>query len=162
MEQKRVSGQRSPRWALWSKMVIPCENGQVYLVRRRVVQTPLFGLYLHNLEAPDKEDPHDHPWPFLSFIVRGGYLEDFYPYPWVCKTKVVPFMREQNWKRFSLHRMRTGSAHRIKSVQPGTISLILVGRRQRNWGFFTKEGWVQWDQYENPNRGPAVEQRSSR
>lgn len=149
-----VQGQRSPRWAINTRMVIPCENGEDYLIRRRLIQTPLFGIYVHDLLAPDKEDPHDHPWSFISIILRGGYAEDFYAHPWnqvIGKMSAVT----QHWGRFSAHRMGTDSAHRIKSIRPGTVSLILVGPRRRQWGFFTKEGWVPWNEYEAEHRAPA-------
>lgn len=30
---------------------------------------------LHRFTAADEGDPHDHPWPFRSFIISGGYRE---------------------------------------------------------------------------------------
>jgi hypothetical protein len=36
----KVRGQRSPRWALWQRMTIPCKDGTDYLVRLRIMQTP--------------------------------------------------------------------------------------------------------------------------
>lgn len=34
------------------------------------------GLVVHRFSAPDFGFHHDHPWPFLSTIIRGGYLEE--------------------------------------------------------------------------------------
>jgi hypothetical protein len=145
----KVKGKRSPRWALNERMVIPCEDGSDYLIRRRLIQTPLFGVYVHQLLGPDKEDPHDHPWSFVSVVLRGGYTEDFYPFPHLAAARVVPFFRRQEWRRGSAHRMGTATAHRITHVLPGTVSLIFVGRRKREWGFFPAGGgWVPWKEYE--------------
>jgi hypothetical protein len=33
-------------------------------------------MYVHWIYQPDDDrDPHDHPWPFVSFVIRGGYAE---------------------------------------------------------------------------------------
>lgn len=146
---KSVTGQRSPRWALMARMTIPCENGLKYLTRLRIVQTPWFGVYLHDLYEPDSDsDPHDHPWDFTSFIVKGSYLEVVYPAPHV--TLEINYKR--HWHQFSHHRMLREQAHRILKVEPGTKSLIFVGRRSRNWGFFTEMGWMSWQDYEAAKR----------
>lgn len=133
------------------RMVVPCVNGEDYLIRLRIVQTPWFGVYLHDLLNPDPADPHDHPWPFISVILSGEYTEDFYPWP-QFRGMIKPEFREQTWKRWSIHRMGRESAHRIKSAAPGTKSLIFVGRRSRQWGFWTEDGWVPWTEYEEERR----------
>lgn len=144
-----AKGSRSPNWSLMGKLVIPCQDGLQYLVRRRIIQTPWFGVYLHHLNAPDSGAPHDHPWKFTSIVLRGGYTEEFYPFPHVARALVVPFFRTQRWKVGSVHRMGTESAHRITDVQPGTVSLLLVGKRRRTWGFFPEGGgWIDWKDYE--------------
>lgn len=32
----------------------------------------------HEFTQPDMGDPHDHPWPFQSIILFGGYVEQVY------------------------------------------------------------------------------------
>lgn len=151
MEQSQepgVKGQRSPRWAFMSKMEIPSKknDGELYLVRLRIVQTPWFGVYLHNINEPDFDrDPHDHPWNFLSFIVRGGYTERIWARP--ADRRLGSYQRR--WNRFTWHRMTMEKAHQIEEVQPNTVSLILTGPRTRNWGFWTEDGWVEWREYEH-------------
>lgn len=145
MSQAKVTGQRSPRWAFMQKMTIPCENGLVYLARLRIVQTPWFAVYLHDIYEPDGDrDPHDHPWTFWSFVLRGGYTEALHPFPHVDSSFSTPNV----WKRFTLHRMGQESAHRITEIQPGLKTLIFTGPRTRNWGFHTEDGFVPWQQYE--------------
>lgn len=140
-----ITGQRSPRWAFMQRMTIPCENGLNYLTRLRVIQTPWFGVYLHDLYEPDSDrDPHDHPWDFTSFIVKGGYLEKVWPIPHI----LMDVSYKRRWNKYSWHKMTRDMAHRITSVDPGTRSLIFVGKRTRNWGFFTEDGWMSWQDYE--------------
>ncbi len=57
----KVVGKRSPRWAIWARMTIPCKDGLLYLTRLRVVATPWFGVYVHDIHEDDGDrDPHDH------------------------------------------------------------------------------------------------------
>lgn len=136
-----------------SKMKIPCHDGLVYLARLRIIQTPWFGVYWHNIYQPDGDrHPHDHPWNFSSFIVRGGYTEVVHPLPWL-DLKMNRYTRR--WERFTWHKMTTDQAHRIISLDPGTISLIFVGKRSRNWGFFTEDGWMTWQDYEKAMKKSA-------
>lgn len=142
-----VVGQRSPRWAFMQRMTIPCESGEIYLARLRIVQTPWFGVYLHDINEPDADrDPHDHPWTFYSLVLRGSYTEELHPYPHVDNTVIRP----QTWRRWSLHRMGRETAHRITYAAPGLRTLIFTGPRRRNWGFYTQPwgGFVSWQDYE--------------
>jgi hypothetical protein len=144
-----VIGSRSPRWAFMSRMVIPSKRpeaheGDFYLSRLRILQTPWFGILLHHIGEPDNErDPHDHPWNFVSFIVKGGYREELHIYMGLLMHQ--RFFRY--WKRFTWHKMDIEKAHRIIEVDPGTITLIFTGRRSREWGFWTPSGWVKWNEY---------------
>lgn len=142
----RVAGKRSPRWAFMQRMTIPCEDGTDYLTRLRIVQTPWFGVYLHDLMGPDKDDPHDHPWDFYSFIVKGAYTETVHPAPAV-DLSIGKYTR--TWRQFSWHRMDRYWAHRIWYVAPGTKSLIFVGKRSRTWGFYKDGEWIPWETYED-------------
>lgn len=46
------------------------------------------------------------------------------------------------------------AAHRINRLDPGTVSLVIAGRRTQKWGFYTEEGWIPWDQYDRLGNGP--------
>jgi len=128
-------------------MLIPCRDGIPYLFRRRLVQTPWFGLYLHDIFEPDAgRDPHNHPWSFISIVLRGSYTETLHTLPHV----LLDATHEQTWKRWSLHRMGRETAHRISYAEPSLKTLIITGPRRTNWGFFTKPwgGFVSWQEYE--------------
>lgn len=141
-----VLGKRSPMWALNGKMLIPCHDGSDYLFRRRLIATPWFGVYIHDIFREDKDyDPHDHPWTFRSWILRGSYTERYYPTPHVDLSN----FEYRTWKRWSWHKMGRSSAHRIVEADPKLKTLVIVGKRKGNWGFFTKPwgGWVAWEDY---------------
>lgn len=139
------TGRRSPRWAVWERFVIPCLDGTDYLARLRILQTPWFGIYLHDIHKDDGDRaPHNHPWSFVSFVLRGSYTERLYPDPLMRPEHYV----EQTHRRLSAHRMGRVSAHRIVDASPGLKTLILCGPRQASWGFFVEGEYVDWAEYE--------------
>lgn len=136
----------SSRWGFMKRMTLRRADGKAYLDRLRIVQTPWFGIYLHRMEATDPgRDLHDHPWPFATFVLRGGYHEWRAPirtaglladcaelYPKTAKPGHVE-TRVPGRPR----RMRLDEAHTIfELLRVPTWTLVFVGRRVRNWGFY--------------------------
>lgn len=111
----------------------------LYLRRWYIFRCKRFSIRLHHICLPDVDRwPHDHPWPFLAIILRGGYTETWSRAgnPWPTDRKRV--------RRFNTH--RATDLHRItKFDRPsGAWTLFLTGREGRRWGFQTDEGWVHW------------------
>lgn len=131
----------------WADIPDARDPKRVYLRRLRIFQTPWFALYLHWIFLPDDDrDPHDHPFTFWSWIVRGGYTERVWRiFPGKHKADWV--QGEKTWKRFSLHKMSQAEAHMIEHLKPGTITLVWAGRKTRDWGFYPESGFVPWQQY---------------
>lgn len=106
-----------------------------YLSRLRIVQTPWFAIYLHRFDQPDVPLLHDHPWPFVSVILSGGYDEQ------------RPTGRRVHRR---INFVRATDAHYVERLhRTPTWTLLLVGRRRRNWGYIrpTEAGfsWTAWD-----------------
>ena len=140
------TGRPGARWAFLEKFVISRVPGGPYLTRWRLVATPWFSVFLHRIDGPDPDqDVHDHPWNFVSFVIRGGYVEQY----------VLPLLgsgaapRTKVWRRWSVHRMPLGAYHKIERLLGvPTWTLILTGRRRREWGFLTHaQGHVPWRKY---------------
>lgn len=111
-------------------------EGNLYLRRWRLIQTPLFGVYLHKIMQPDADrDLHDHPWNFISIVLSGGYSEQV----------EGGFVKR---KLFSIARRTAATAHRIARLfKVPTWTLVLVGRRKKSWGFYTPSGFKDWREY---------------
>jgi hypothetical protein len=87
---------------------------------------------------------HDHPWSFLSIIVRGGYIERRLD----PMTMTVDHWHVVRW----WNRVRALDAHSIRSLlRNPTWTLLFVGRRRRTWGYLESEGygwiWTQFDRH---------------
>ncbi len=140
---RREEGGRemSKRYAFMEKFVIPSfdEDGD-YLVRYRIISTPLCSIFLHKIMLPDSRPVlHDHPWSFIAFVVKGkGYYE-------VRRDNHRPNSRTLRLIR-RVNVMRRDDAHYIKELYDGpTWTLLLVGARRRTWGYWEKApGLGQW------------------
>jgi len=94
-----------------------------------------FNIFLHNFHKGDPDDLHDHPWPYFTFILKGGYYEH---------TPTGKHWRSAGTGRFASSR----SLHRIE-LEPGvdTWTLFIPGPQLREWGFVDNGEWKQHEQY---------------
>ena len=139
------------QWAFCSRFDICDEKtGELYLRRWRILQTPWFAIYLHKIATPDKDrDLHDHPWPFVSLVLRGGYDEVLCEHPEndaINGYRPIGRIVRRGW--LSLGFRRATDAHRIVRLhRDPTWTLVLTGPRRRSWGFYTESGYVDWKVY---------------
>jgi hypothetical protein len=130
------------KWGLWRWYDIILDD-ELYLRRLNIIKTPWFGVKLHWIL---KEDPdrhlHTHPWCFVSLVLRGGYeeLESQNPQREAGKLKTI------NWFNFK----NLVTAHRIITVKPKTLTLIISGPRLQSWGFYHHKTfqYADWRDYE--------------
>ena len=67
--------QKDNVWKFFKVKKIYREDGKLYLWRLYILRTPWFGVMLHKIMDDDPDCLHDHPWSFVSFILKGGYEE---------------------------------------------------------------------------------------
>lgn len=166
---KQLASRRSPRWAFMETFKVPQYDGDDdYLTRLRIVQTPWFGLYLHRFDGPDPRPTlHDHPWPFLSFVLRGGYVER--------RLNTLTMKVDENHRVRFVNRMPTHGAHAImRLTRSPTWTLMVVGRRVRTWGYLEpvfdgpgsdprKWQWTEFDKHLHAREfDAALERRRQR
>lgn len=148
--EPRLNRRRGP----WRRLTLLDRGNRPFLVRRGI-DVRLFGIYLHEIAAPDPGlDMHDHPWAFASLVIRGGYGER------VAQARNPGQWTWRRWSRWSVHRMRQTDIHRIDDVHPGTLTLVIRGRKTRPWGFYTPDGWVDYRAYDYETRRPVSEVRT--
>lgn len=130
------------RWAFLEGFQV-VKNDRPFLDRLRVLQTPLCGFYLHRIHVPDQDrDPHDHPWWFASLVLSGGYTERVWDNP-----ADLSCSRLRTRRRFSLRSLSRSQAHTITHVDRVLWTLVVTGRRQSSWRFWTADGPVDWKSY---------------
>jgi len=140
-------------------------DGRPFLDRWGIVHERIGGFYLHHIAGPDPGmDLHDHPWSFVSIILRGSYTEQTAEAREACLLAEIaeqwPETSERSWRRFSIHRMPLTIAHRITAVEPGTWTLVLRGPTRRKWGFYLPDCWTVWTSYPYGTRRPITIDKS--
>jgi hypothetical protein len=151
------------------RLTLTGPDGRRFLDRRGI-DLHWFGVYVHRIDAPDPGvDLHDHPWPAVSIILRGGYTEEWSEAreaPWLAKIADVlgggparGYVR--TWRAGTVHRIRMTDAHRITDVRPHTWTLLLRGRKSRSWGFYlpSTNGFTDQRSYDYAARRPLQETR---
>lgn len=94
-----------------------------------------FNAFLHQFHKGDPDDLHDHPWPYFTLILRGGYWEH---------TPKGRYWRGPGHFRFCSPK----SLHRIE-LEPDTDTwtFFVPGPKMRDWGFIDNGMWKRWDLY---------------
>lgn len=125
-------------------VIAPAGHGE-YLFRWHVVpRNREANVYFHIQTASDPERPlHDHPWDSTSVILAGGYDEIINEMPMVSK------VHERTMQRMPgdvIHRPAQW-AHRLilPTAVPYSMSLFSTGPKVRDWGFWTQEGFVPYN-----------------
>lgn len=127
-------GKRSS-WTFWRWQNITRADDQPYLLRLIVFRCAWFAVYVHWFMGDDDLCLHDHPWRFASIILRGGYWEwTDSGRRWYPPGSVL--LRPPQWR------------HRIVR-EPGRmpVTLVVAGRKRRDWGFWTHRGFIHWKRY---------------
>ena len=108
----------------------------VYLSRLMLVRLPWVGVYLHVIRRPDwAQCQHDHPWAFVTCILRGGYEEEVGGQCFVRRPGYVGYRPR-------------GFEHRITRLLGETaVTLVVRFKNHEEWGFRTALGKVDWRKY---------------
>ena len=104
-----------------------------------------FNVFLHKFLKSDPDDVHDHPWPYATLILKGGYWEWIPIFDSVGrKTGEI-----QHWRGPGHFRICSATSYHRIELDPNITAwtLFMPGPKQREWGFLVKNKWVQWQEY---------------
>lgn len=90
-------------------------------------------VFLHHILLDDDRNLHDHPWDFVSIILRGSYREFVR-----CVYAHKVWIREKIARPGSALFNRVEHTHRVEIIKP-VWSLVIARRPRRKWGF-----WTEW------------------
>ena len=94
-----------------------------------------FNVFLHKFLKGDLDDLHDHPWPYATLILKGGYWE------------TTPEGRF--WRGRGHFRICKATSYHRDELEPGVdcSTLFMPGPKQRDWGFDVEGEWIQHERY---------------
>lgn len=110
----------------------------------KLIQKTGTAVRVHEILRSDEADPHDHPWPYVTIILSGGYWETRY------NAAGEQISRQWHGPGSVLYRP-AGSWHRldlVKGALPAT-TLFITGKYVGTWGFNVNGKKVPHYEYEN-------------
>jgi hypothetical protein len=124
MELGRVPKSGTRRFELkWAEFIGPPDCP---VMQRWGIITPLFSVRLHHFLRPDDHrHPHDHPWWFITLVLKGGYTD---------RSIIDGVEHEDKLSRGSIRFRKALHRHWVDTDDSWT--LILTGRMNRKWGFW--------------------------
>lgn len=104
-----------------------------------------FNVFVHKFLKSDPDDVHDHPWPYATLILKGGYYE------WIPKfdSNGKKIGEVRHWRKPGHFRVcGANSYHRIE-LDPSVTAwtLFMPGPQKRQWGFLVNNEWIESEQY---------------
>ena len=111
---------------------------EVYLRRTQLFKSRWLAVYVHRILRPDvARCAHGHPWPFLTMILRGGYVEEIGGKRYARRPGYV------GWRPRAFQ-------HRIVELPHGpALTLVIRGRDHGAWNFYDADGQnpIPWQVY---------------
>lgn len=118
------------------KTILRRSNCVPYLIRYSLLSTRFLSIKLHHILTSDDQCLHDHPWAFISILLKGKYAEEGPKNKFRIYGRGNVLFRRAKWK------------HRLLVHEP-VWSLVFTFRKSREWGFWTKRGFIPHDQYDS-------------
>lgn len=146
----------------YKKKIIMREDKVPYLVRYSIFGCRFFSIKVHKILISDYDCLHDHPWAFITLILKGGYTEVYEKkirlsptmyhgetYASFTKKKVTKFR-----KPLSLLYRPARFKHKLEVDKPAW-TFVITFKRIREWGFWTSTGFVNWRRYVGRGGAPC-------
>lgn len=150
----------------------------VYLVRWYIVKSKYFNFWVHKFLRSDRDDLHDHPWNFATYLVSGAYTENKWneKIKQVEQTRRAAYLHPDDGHFIKLNRFvfrKATDQHQVvvdrdltmKELDQAATTLFFSGPTKREWGFVRQYSgslgvrlWVPWREYlglpkDTPGRG---------
>lgn len=157
----RVAGKRPPNFVVGADDPAGAYLRRWYLIPRN----RFFNAYLHNfLRSDDDRALHDHPWHWVSLLLRGNYIEHTIAAGGVHRQRLRHTGGVKVCGPTAAHRVEviTASSPHAPAVirNRAAIGLIehdaplpcwtlfITGPRVRDWGFHCPlQGWIPWQRF---------------
>jgi hypothetical protein len=104
-----------------------------------------FNVFIHKFHKSDPDDVHDHPWPYATLILKGGYYE------WIPQFDKdgKKFGEIAHWRGPGHFRLCSANSYHRIELDPDVTAwtLFMPGPQKREWGFLVKNKWIPNDKY---------------
>ncbi len=118
----------------------------IYLIRYFLFRTKYLSCYIHRFLRSDIDDPHDHPFHFLGYVVSGGYREVLFDkYQGTATKQLYLVDREEarmvgkwGWRNANktIHKVLVDKDRTFAEKKNAPLTFILRGPYIRDWYFY--------------------------
>lgn len=146
---------------LFEKKIIHRKQGIPYLIRWTLFgigkDSKYFSVKIHHILVSDEECLHNHPWAFVSILLKGSYTE--YTRATMMDGKLLKgwssmyfsprnffYIRHKKFSAGNILIRPANWAHRLKLNKP-VWTLVFTMRKTQSWGFFTLAGFIHHSKY---------------
>lgn len=143
--------------SFYKKKIIYREDHQPYLIRYTLFTCPWFSIKIHNILLSDYACLHCHPWPFITILLKGAYIEHAeiktvktksYFYMGIPTTgTVITTSRKQQLCRAGHILFRPATYKHSLHIEKPVWSFVITFKKIREWGFYPPEGFTPWFKY---------------
>jgi hypothetical protein len=120
----------SLEWAEHQDIFGECSDERGLLMTRyHVLLVPRLRIFIHKIHRSDVNIFHDHPRSFVSFILRGGYVEH------------TP--QGSGYYRPGRILYRRASAPHWLEVERPALTLFIAWGKSKEWGFYLPDEGVR-------------------
>lgn len=100
-----------------------------------------FNVYLHQFFKSDMDDLHDHPWNFVSLVLKGGYFEE------LMDKNNPDDMHVTYTPPLHFNVKKAEDYHRVIVPDKPCWTLFFRGKTRRKWGFNVNGKWIDAQKY---------------
>ena len=131
------------------RIIMDRVNNQPYLERYYIFLKDRtwfpFNAFIHKFLKSDPDDVHDHPWPYATLILKGGYYE------WIPEfnSKGEKIGETRFWRGPGHFRICSSTSYHRIELDPGITAwtCFMPGPQKREWGFLVNNRWIHNDTY---------------
>lgn len=127
-----------------------------------MARSPVKVLLHHFMPNADDRDTHDHPRPFWTLVLRGGYDDMVLcnhcrggrtgsmdgSYDFECPFCVDGLIAGDRMRAGMLRFRPATYAHRSRVLPSGCWTIVLMGPFRRPWGFWREGKWWSFRDYQ--------------
>ena len=120
------------------------KDGVLHFRRWQVIKTRWFAIYIHGIYKADEDlHLHNHPWKFVSLILKGSYIERLPGH--VINPRLAGTWVYRDTTRF----------HQIDSLlSPKVYTFNIMWGFKDTWGYMVRDTFIDHKEYrERKNNG---------
>lgn len=113
------------------------DKDDVYMIRYILFKSNWFCVYIHRFLRSDKDEHHDHPWDFFTYIISGAYEEEVLD-PNTGKT-THNYRKQNSWafrRHKDIHKVLLRRSWKPHDCKEAPLTICFMGPRRQEWGFF--------------------------